>query len=66
MVNRKAVRIEITSKIHLDDILNKLISERKQIIEVITTKVNGYGILTEVVIIYKYPFSFFNRNVAPS
>lgn len=62
MANQKAIRFEVTGKIDLETILNKLISEKKYIIEVIATKTNQYGILVEGVIIYKENFSLFNRN----
>ena len=59
MTNQKTIHFEVTSKISLQDILNKLISEKKEIINVITTVTNCYGVVKEGVIIYKDKFSFF-------
>ena len=61
MANQKIMLFQITSKNNLETILNNLVSQNKHILQVIPTITNGFGIVTQGVIIYKNRFSIFNR-----
>lgn len=59
MANQKAVRFEITSGKGLIDAVNSLTQKGNDIVQVIGTKTNAYGILIEGVIIYKKRGTFY-------
>ena len=51
MKNKKAIYFNITSKLSLEDYLQNLLNDGNDIINVIPTRYNGIGYLTDCVII---------------
>lgn len=51
MKNKKAIYFTVTSKLKLEDYLQDLLNKGNDIINVIPTKFNGFGYLTDCVVI---------------